>query len=89
MTNVATITSKGQVTVPASLRKKYGLKEGTRLIFVEAGDELRILREQDLDRMFAVFDRIRKDTKMTRKELDALVKRTKARLWSERYARRH
>ena len=89
MTNVATITSKGQVTVPASLRKKYGLKEGTRLVFVEAGDELRILREQDLDRMFAVFDRIRKDTKMTRKELDALVKRTKARLWSERYARRH
>ncbi|HLE45899.1 MAG TPA: AbrB/MazE/SpoVT family DNA-binding domain-containing protein [Thermoplasmata archaeon] len=89
MTNVATMTSKGQVTVPASLRKKYGLKEGTRLVFVEAGDELRILREQDLDRMFAVFDRIRKDTKMTRKELDALVKRTKARLWSERYARRH
>ena len=88
MTNVATVTSKGQVTVPASLRKKYGIKEGTRLVFMEAGDELRVLREEDLDRMFAVFDRIRKDTKVTRKELGALVKRAKARLWSERYARR-
>ena len=31
----ATITSKGQVVIPARLRRKYGLKEGTRLNFIE------------------------------------------------------
>ena len=29
------MTSKGQVVIPARLRRKYGLKEGTRLNFVE------------------------------------------------------
>lgn len=31
----AYMTSKGRVVIPASLRRKYGLKEGTRLNFVE------------------------------------------------------
>ncbi|MBL9216964.1 MAG: AbrB/MazE/SpoVT family DNA-binding domain-containing protein [Opitutaceae bacterium] len=29
------MTSKGQVVIPARLRRKYGLKEGTRLNFAE------------------------------------------------------
>lgn len=29
------MTSRGRVTIPARLRRKYGLKEGTRLNFVE------------------------------------------------------
>lgn len=31
----AYMTSKGQVVIPARLRRKYGLKEGTRLNFAE------------------------------------------------------
>jgi len=34
-TQSAYMTSKGQVVIPARLRRKYGLKEGTRLNFVE------------------------------------------------------
>ncbi len=88
MAEIATVTSKGQVTLPARLRRKYEIRKGTRLVFLEAGGELRVLKEQDLNRVFAVFDRIRKDTKVTRRELDALVDQVKARLWSERYAGR-
>ena len=88
MADIATVTSKGQVTLPSRLRRKYGIRKGTRLVFLEAGDELRVVKEQDLDRMFSVFDRIRKATKVTRKELDTLVERVRARLWSERYAGR-
>lgn len=36
-TESAYMTSKGQVVIPARLRRKYGLKEGTRLNFVEEG----------------------------------------------------
>jgi len=88
MANVATVTSKGQVTLPAALRRKYGIKKGTRLIFLEAGGELRLLREEDLRRMFEVFDRLRKETRITPGELDALVRKVRTRLWSERYASR-
>ena len=34
----ATVTSKGQVTVPSALRQKLGIAPGDRLHFVEARD---------------------------------------------------
>ncbi|MCJ2123073.1 AbrB/MazE/SpoVT family DNA-binding domain-containing protein [Methylobacterium sp. J-077] len=34
-TTEATITSKGQVTVPASLRKALGVKAGDKLVFTQ------------------------------------------------------
>jgi len=37
------ISSKGQVVIPANLRKRYGLKEGTTVIFHE--DSGRLLLE--------------------------------------------
>ena len=39
----ATVTSKGQIVIPARVRKKYGIEKGTRLHIEEQGDEL-ILR---------------------------------------------
>jgi AbrB family looped-hinge helix DNA binding protein len=34
----ATVTSKGQVTIPAALRDRFGLKTGDRLRFYEGPD---------------------------------------------------
>ena len=34
----ATITSKGQITIPVEVRKKLGLKAGDRISFFEDGD---------------------------------------------------
>jgi AbrB family looped-hinge helix DNA binding protein len=34
----ATVTSKGQVTIPAALRDRFGLKAGDRLRFFEGPD---------------------------------------------------
>ena len=36
----AHITGKGQMVVPARLRRKYGLKRGTKVCFVERGNEI-------------------------------------------------
>jgi antitoxin PrlF len=44
---VATMTSKGQLTVPAEVRDRLGLHAGSRVSFVETGDgtyELRVER---------------------------------------------
>jgi AbrB family looped-hinge helix DNA binding protein len=34
-TETAYVTSKGQIVVPARIRRKFGIKEGTRLNFTE------------------------------------------------------
>jgi len=36
----AYVTSKGQVVVPARLRRKFGIKAGTRLNFTEADGQI-------------------------------------------------
>jgi AbrB family looped-hinge helix DNA binding protein len=38
------LNSKGQVTIPAPLRERYGLHEGDEVEVVEDGDTLRIVR---------------------------------------------
>lgn len=42
MTQMATISSKGQLVIPAELRKKYRLKAGSRVAFDDIGGEIRI-----------------------------------------------
>lgn len=35
---IVLVTRKGQVTIPASKRKKYGIKEGMRVLVKDSGD---------------------------------------------------
>ena len=36
----AYVTSKGQLAIPAKLRRKYNIKKGTRINFTETGDQI-------------------------------------------------
>ncbi len=36
----AYVTSKGQLVVPARLRRKYGIKPGTKICFIERDGEI-------------------------------------------------
>jgi AbrB family looped-hinge helix DNA binding protein len=40
------LNSKGQVTIPAVLRERYGLHEGDEIDVVEEGGALRIVRAE-------------------------------------------
>jgi AbrB family looped-hinge helix DNA binding protein len=46
-------TVKGQIVIPVKLRRKYGIKEGTKIIVMDAGDEivLRPITEQYLKKL--------------------------------------
>jgi AbrB family looped-hinge helix DNA binding protein len=37
---VARITSGGQITIPLDIRKKLGVKEGDKVIFIEEGNRI-------------------------------------------------
>ncbi len=36
----ASVTSKGQLVIPAQLRRRYNIRKGTRLVLEERGDEI-------------------------------------------------
>jgi len=67
-----TVTRKGQTTIPQELREKYGLKEGTKLDAVDAGDGI-LLRKALSTRDLAgtsksTYDQLRKRLNEIRRE---------------------
>ena len=51
----ATVTSKGQVTLPKPIRDRLGIEAGDKLVFDIDGDELRVrvLHHRSVDELFA------------------------------------
>jgi AbrB family looped-hinge helix DNA binding protein len=57
----ATVTSKGQITIPLPLRRRLELHKGTVLEFDEDADCLTARKSVDVDRMRAVIGVARKE----------------------------
>ena len=53
-----TATSKGQIVIPSSIRRKLGIKEGTRIQIEENGHEI-ILRPITRDYIYSVRGKFR------------------------------
>jgi antitoxin PrlF len=47
--NVATVTSKGQITVPVAMREKLGLRPGSKLVFEEQSNGSFVVRKKTGD----------------------------------------
>ena len=41
---LAKVTSKGQITIPIDIRKKLGIREGDKILFMEENDLCKIGR---------------------------------------------
>jgi len=41
--DVGYVTTKGQLVIPSKLRRKFGIKPGTRVIFLEESDCIKII----------------------------------------------
>mgnify|MGYP000459954611 CR=1 FL=1 len=49
----STVTSKGQVTIPKSIRDRLGIGEGSKLVFIDDGDRMLVYRmESSLESLF-------------------------------------
>ena len=53
MRSTAVISSKGQIVIPANLRKRYRLKEGTTIVFQEERGRL-VLEPSNYDAIYAL-----------------------------------
>lgn len=56
MKREGTVTSKGQLVIPAELRRKHGISNGTRVRFedLEDGIVVRPVSEDAIDRLFGI-----------------------------------
>lgn len=45
---VATLTSKGQITIPIAIRERLDLKQGDKVIFIEDEEGIRIVNATSL-----------------------------------------
>ena len=54
MVETVTVTAKGQVTIPADLRRKLDIAEGVRLIVVREGEALKMIPVPKLSRLAGV-----------------------------------
>jgi AbrB family looped-hinge helix DNA binding protein len=59
MTSTATISEKGQVTIPKKLRDAFGIRPGDRLEFDAHAGAIRIRKSLDLDRLASVYGSVR------------------------------
>jgi len=63
------VTSKGQLVVPAKLRRKYGIKPGTRICFIERDHEI-IFQPVTKEYIRSVCGILKSDTSMTKALLE-------------------
>jgi AbrB family looped-hinge helix DNA binding protein len=50
--DTATVTSKSMINIPASIRKKYGFKEGDKVVFLETENGLTLIRVPPLKELY-------------------------------------
>jgi AbrB family looped-hinge helix DNA binding protein len=70
----STLTSKGQVTIPAEVRRRLGLHPGDHVGFIVDGDEVRLVRKEN--RIEAAFGICKpKEASVSLEEMEQIIKR--------------
>lgn len=75
------VTLKGQVTIPAELRGKLGIKPGDRVAFVERDGKVELQRQEN--RVQAAFGVLKAKKGVTLKQIDEAI----AAGWKQRAGR--
>ena len=69
----STMTSKGQIVVPAKLRRRYGLKPGTKVYFIERDTEI-LFQPVTKEYLKSVHGMLKSDKSMTKELLKERAK---------------
>lgn len=71
--DTSTLTQKGQVTIPANIRRKLGLRTGDRVSFVQEGDHVLVKPAQSDIR--AAFGLVKARRSASLKEYEAAIRK--------------
>lgn len=82
MVKTVTVTAKGQITIPADLRRKLEIAKGVKLIVVREGEALKMIPVPKLSRLAGVDKEVFKGRKPS-KEIEEI-----RREWTEGFEKR-
>lgn len=80
MSEKATVTKKGQVTIPKKIRDKLGLKEGKKVSFELKGKEAVLLPE--VEHPLEELRDLRKEVRFSEEEIKSMIEESKEK-WSK------
>ncbi len=70
----STLTSKGQVTIPAEVRRRLGLHPGDHVGFIVEDGEIRLVRRES--RIEAAFGICKADTSMSIEDMERVIRQS-------------
>jgi AbrB family looped-hinge helix DNA binding protein len=87
--DLAKLSIKGQVTIPVGIRRKLGLKEGDKVVFMEQGNNVILLNSNKL-----AFEEFQRDMKgvsgssglKTEQDVIDAVRKVRQKIWDDKYA---
>ena len=87
---LAKITTRGQITIPVEIRKKLGVKDGDKVIFLEENGRI-IMENAAMVALKNAQDAFAGEAERlglkTEQDVVALVKEVRREVWDERHAR--
>lgn len=86
---IVKVTSKGQVTIPAALREKAGLKKGSYIYMRSLGNIVLMKKvdELGLDEISVILGKAAREKGLTRVLLSEDIERVRRELWKGSYAK--
>ncbi len=87
---IVKLTSKGQLTVPHSIRAEAGLSKGTYIYMKSIGDLVIMKKVGDLtvDEISTIFEQLSREKGITRQLLDKEIKQVRRELWRTQYGKK-
>ncbi len=67
-----TISAKGQIVIPARIRKKFGLKKGKKMVIMEEDGFIKMVPPTDLTKLCGIWSDL--DPKVVRKQIEEMRK---------------
>jgi len=84
---VAKITSRGQITIPIDIRKKLGVKEGDKVVFIEDNGRIFVANAAKIafaNMRSAFFGEAERLGLRTEQDIVALIDEIREEVWKER-----
>lgn len=87
---LAKITSRGQITIPAEIRRKLGVKDGDKVIFIEENGRI-VMENAAMIALKCVQDAFAGEAELlslkTEQDIVNLVREVRRKAWEESHAR--
>ncbi|MCP8313201.1 MAG: AbrB/MazE/SpoVT family DNA-binding domain-containing protein [archaeon] len=90
---LVSVTRKGQVTIPEDVRKKLGIKEGSKLLVESVDKELVVMKKveivESLEELQRYCQRLAKEKGLTPEKINRAIEEVREKIWKEKYEKHH